>query len=187
MKANKNKYFKASKVETNALVVYFSSKGFQANGVLDKGNTAILAETIAEELNADLFQLVSNNKHYPDDFRPLMDISKKDIDENARPGYLEDVPDFSKYKYIFVGGPAWWFYFPMIVYTFLDNHDLIDKILVPFTTHVGSGLTGIDTHLEELYPDNKILKGLAVIGAYTQDDQNRVRRFVKDWLKEILK
>ena len=29
MKANKNKYFKAAKEETNALVVYFSSKGFQ--------------------------------------------------------------------------------------------------------------------------------------------------------------
>ena len=185
MKANKNKYFKASKKETDTLVVYFSSKGFQANGLLEKGNTAILAEIIANELGADLFQLVSNNKHYPDDFRPLLDISKQDIEANARPGYLEDVPDFSKYKYIFVGGPAWYFYFPMIVYTFLDNHDLKDKILVPFTTHVGSGLTGIDSNLEKQYPNNKILKGLAVIGAYTQDDPERVKRFVKDWLKEI--
>ena len=187
MRANKNKYFKAAKEETNALVVYFSSKGFQANGMLEKGNTAILAEMIAKELQADLFQLVSKDKHYPDDFRPLMDISKKDIEEDARPQYLEDVPNFKKYKYIFVGGPAWFFYFPMIVYTFLDNHDLSHKILIPFTTHVGSGLTGIDTHLEEQYPGNEVFKGLAVIGAYTQEDPDRVKRQVKDWLEDLFK
>lgn len=184
MRANKNKYFKAAKGNSDTLVIYFSAKGFQANGVLNKGNTEILAEIIAEELNADLFQLVSADKHYPDDFRPLVEISQADIKANARPKYLEDVPDFAKYKYILVGGPAWYFYFPMIVYTFLDNHDLTDKILVPFTTHAGSGLTGIDHHLEEQYPNNKILNGLAVNGAYTQEDPERVLKLVKNWIKE---
>ena len=185
MRANKNKYFKPSKKKTDILVVYFSAKGFQATGVLNKGNTEILAEMIAEELGADLFQLVSKDKHYPNDFRPLEGICRKDIETNARPEYIDDVPDFAKYKYIFVGGPAWYFYFPMIVYTFLDNHDLKDKVLVPFTTHVGSGLTGIDQHLEEQYPNNEILKGLAVIGVYPQEYPDRARLFVKNWLKDL--
>ena len=98
MKANKNKYFIAAKHNTDTLVVYFSAKGLQANGILTKGNTAILAENIAEQLNADLFELVSNDKHYPDDYRPLLEISKKDIESNARPMYQEDVPDFAKYN-----------------------------------------------------------------------------------------
>ena len=50
MKAKKSKYFKAAKENTDTLVVYFSAKGFQANGMLTKGNTAILAENIAEQL-----------------------------------------------------------------------------------------------------------------------------------------
>ena len=101
MKEKKSKYFKAAKENTDKLVVYFSAKGFQANGMLTKGNTAILAEIIEDELHADLFELVSNDEHYPNDYRPLLEISKKDIDSNARPMYQEDVPDFAKYKYIF--------------------------------------------------------------------------------------
>ena len=65
MKAKKSKYFKAAKENTDKLVVYFSAKGFQANGMLTKGNTAILAEIIRDELHADLFELVSNDEHYP--------------------------------------------------------------------------------------------------------------------------
>ena len=185
MKANKNKYFKAAKAETDTLVVYFSAKGFQANGMLTKGNTANLAEIIAKESNADLFELVSNDKHYPDDYRPLLEISKKDIESNARPMYQEDVPDFTKYKKVFIGGPAWFFYWPMINYTFLDNHDLTNKTLVPFATHAGSGLKGIDDHLIEMYPNNKVLKGISVNGYDTQADKEHVKKVVRNWLNEI--
>ena len=78
MKAKKSKYFKAAKSNTDKLVVYFSAKGFQANGMLTKGNTANLAEIIRDELHADLFQLVSIDEHYPNDYRPLLEISKKE-------------------------------------------------------------------------------------------------------------
>lgn len=186
MKANKNKYFVAAKNNTDALVVYFSAKGVQANGILTKGNTASLAEIIADELNADLFELVSNDKHYPDDYRPLLEISKKDIESNARPMYQEDVPDFAKYKKVFIGGPAWFFYWPMINYTFLDKHDLTNKTLIPFATHAGSGLKGIDDHLIEMYPKNKVLKGISINGYDTQNDKDHVKRVVNNWLKEIL-
>lgn len=186
MKAKKSKYFKAAKSNTDKLVVYFSAKGFQANGMLTKGNTAILAEIIKDELHADLFELVSNDEHYPNDYRPLLEISKKDIDSNARPMYQEDVPDFAKYKYIFIGGPAWFFYWPMINYTFLDNHDLTDKTLIPFATHAGSGLKGIDDHLIEMYPNNKVLKGISINGSDTQADKDHVKKVIKNWLTSIL-
>lgn len=185
MKAKKNKYFIAAKKDSDKLVVYFSAKGFQANGMLTKGNTANLAEIIADELDADLFQLVSNDKHYPDDYRPLLEISKHDIEENARPMYQEDVPDFSKYNTVYIGGPAWFFYWPMINYTFLDNHDLTNKTLVPFATHAGSGLKGIDDHLIEMYPKNKVLKGISINGMDTQGDKEHVKLVVRNWLKEI--
>ena len=186
MKANKNKYFIAAKNATDTLVVYFSAKGLQANGILTKGNTAILAENIAEELNADLFELVSNDKHYPDDYRPLLEISKQDLENNARPMYQEDVPDFAKYKKVFIGGPAWYFYWPMINYTFLDKHDLTNKTLIPFATHAGSGLKGIDDHLIEMYPKNKVLKGISINGYDAQNDKDHVKRVINNWLKEIL-
>ena len=186
MKEKKSKNFKAAKETTDKLEDYLSVKGFQANGMLTKGNAAILAEIIRDELHADLFELVSNDEHYPNDYRPLLEISKKDIDSNARPMYQEDVPDFAKYKYIFIGGPAWFFYWPMINYTFLDNHDLTDKTLIPFATHAGSGLKGIDDHLIEMYPNNKVLKGISINGSDTQADKNHVKKVIKNWLTSIL-
>lgn len=185
MKAKKSKYFTAAKSNSDTLVVYFSAKGLQANGVLTKGNTANLAEIIADELHADLFELVSNDNHYPDDYRPLIEISKKDIEDNARPMYLEDVPDFNKYSKVYIGGPAWFFYWPMINYTFLEKHDLTNKTLVPFATHAGSGLKGIDDHLSQMFPKNKILKGISINGFDTQTDKEYVKKVVKNWLNEI--
>ncbi|MBQ8986029.1 MAG: hypothetical protein IJ100_02120 [Lachnospiraceae bacterium] len=44
---------------SDALVIYFSRTGEQyVVGVIDKGNTAIVAEMIAEETGADLFEVL---------------------------------------------------------------------------------------------------------------------------------
>ena len=74
----------------------------------------------------------------------------------------------------------------MINYTFLDNHDLTDKTLIPFATHAGSGLKGIDDHLIEMYPNNKVLKGISINGSDTQADKNHVKKVIKNWLTSIL-
>ena len=74
----------------------------------------------------------------------------------------------------------------MINYTFLDKHDLTNKTLIPFATHAGSGLKGIDDHLIEMYPKNKVLKGISINGFDAQTDKDHVKRVINNWLKEIL-
>ena len=57
-----------SKTETvsGILVVYFSRTGEQYTvGVIDHGNTAIVAEMIAEDTGADLFEVLPADDHYP--------------------------------------------------------------------------------------------------------------------------
>ena len=59
---------KPSDTDTSSgiLVLYFSRTGEQYNvGVIDKGNTAIVAEMIADETGADLFEVLPVNDHYP--------------------------------------------------------------------------------------------------------------------------
>ena len=171
-----------------SLVVYFSRTGEQYTvGVIDKGNTAIVAEMIAEAAGADLFELLPADDRYPMTYAELTDAAKREQNENARPEYAGETPDLSGYDTIFIGAPVWWGDWPMILYTFFEkNADaLAGKTLVPFSTHEGSGLSGFDKKLGKVCPDSDILKGLAIRGNDCQNRQDSVREDVADWLGEL--
>ena len=79
-----------SESSSDALVIYFSRTGEQYTvGVIDKGNTAIVAEMIAEETGADLFEVLPEDDHYPMTYDALTDVAKQEQNDNARPVYAE--------------------------------------------------------------------------------------------------
>ena len=171
---------------TGILVLYFSRTGEQYNvGVIDKGNTAIVAEMIADETGADLFEVLPVDDHYPMTYDALTDVAKQEQNDKARPQYQGELPDLSDYDTIFVGAPFWWGDWPMIMYTVFENNDFSGKSLIPFSTHEGSGLSGFDKKLQSACPDAEVLKGLAIRGRDTQNDQDEVRESVQGWLKEL--
>ena len=171
---------------SKVLVVYFSRTGEQYGvGVIEKGNTEIVAEMVAELAGADLYQVVPAEDYYPMTYNELTDVAKKEQNEKARPAYSATVPDLSGYDTIFVGAPVWWGDWPMIMYTFFENEDLSGKTLIPFCTHAGSGLSGFDKKLASACPDSTVLNGLAINGADTQNDPDSVRRKVSDWLSGL--
>lgn len=91
------------------LVVYFSRTGEQYTvGVIDHGNTAVVAEMIADETGADLFEVLPVDDHYPMTYAELTDVAKKEQNDKARPAYAGEVPDLSQYDTIFIGAPVWW-------------------------------------------------------------------------------
>lgn len=167
------------------LVVYFSRTGEQYTvGVIDKGNTAIVAEAIAEKTGADLFEIIPEDDHYPMTYKELTDVAKREQNSNARPGYKGELPDLSKYDTIFIGAPVWWGDWPMIMYTFFENNSsaLSGKKLIPFSTHEGSGLSGFDKKLASAVPGSTVLKGLAVRGNDCQNNKDSVRAKVNEWV-----
>ena len=167
------------------LVVYFSRTGEQYTvGVIDHGNTAIVAEMIADETGADLFEVLPEDDHYPMTYAELTDVAKKEQNDKARPAYAGDAPDLSQYDTIFIGAPVWWGDWPMIMYTFFEENAeaLAGKNLVPFSTHEGSGLSGFDKKLSSVIPGSTVLKGLAIRGNDCQNKQDSVRESVKDWI-----
>ena len=178
----------ASAEEKNdVLVIYFSRTGEQYQvGVIDKGNTAIVAEMIAEKTGADLFEIIPETD-YPYTYNELLDVAKKEQREKARPAIKGDLPDLSQYKTIFIGAPVWWNDWPMIMYTFFENNveELAGKSLVPFTTHGGAGLSGFDKKLQSVCKDSQILTGLAISGKDAQNDQDKVRSTVNNWLSSL--
>ena len=171
---------------SDVLVIYFSRTGEQYTvGVIDKGNTAIVAEMIAEETGAELFEVLPEEDYYPYTYNELTDVAKKEQNEKARPAYQGTLPDLGAYSTIFIGAPVWWGDWPMIMYTVFESNDFSGKTLIPFSTHEGSGLSGFDKKLQSSCQDAEVLKGLAVRGNDAQNNQDKVRESVNSWLKEL--
>ena len=172
---------------SDILVLYFSRTGEQYTvGVIDKGNSAIVAEMIAEQTGADLFEVLPVDDHYPMTYNALTDVAKQEQNAKARPEYAkEDQPDFSHYETIFVGAPVWWGDWPMIMYTVFENNDFSGKKLIPFSTHEGSGLSGFDRKLQNACPDAEVLIGLAIRGNDCQNRQDSVKQSVEAWLSGL--
>lgn len=168
--------------DSSILVAFFSHTGENHNvGVIEKGNTHIIAEMIAEETGADLFEIETVNP-YPDAYDECTDVAKQEQKDNARPEIVDPPENLDGYDTVFIGYPIWWGDLPMAVYTFLESYDFAGKTLIPFCTHEGSGLSGTKGSIEEACSGATVLDGLAVQGSVAQNEREEARAEVKEWL-----
>ncbi|MGT2637833.1 flavodoxin [Streptococcus ratti] len=170
--------------DNDVLVVYFSRTKGVSDGPLKTGHTKVIADHIAKATKADEYEIVPQ-KPYPDDYEETADQAREEQEEDARPAIANDLPDISGYETIFIGSPVWWSEYPMIVRTFLDAEaeELADKTLIPFTTHLGSGLGNTQEQLESQFPNAKVLDGFSIRGE--EETVKNAKNEVNDWLKEI--
>ncbi|AUI72233.1 hypothetical protein COSHB9_17800 [Companilactobacillus alimentarius] len=162
------------------LVVYFSRKEGVSGGPLKVGNTKVIADYIQQHTGADEYEIKAA-KSYPKGYQATADQAQKEQENNARPKIKGSLPDVSKYDTVFVGAPVWWGEYPMIVRTFLDATDLNGKTVIPFTTHMGSGLGNTQEQLEKQYPKAKVRKGLGVEGTEAKNSKGTVDK----WLNKL--
>ena len=173
-----------SKPSGKILVAYFSRADDNYNvGVIEKGNTKILAEMIAAETGADIFE-IKPAKNYPTDYKECTEVAKAEKEENARPEIVGKVENFSDYDTIFLGYPIWWGDMPMAVYTFLEQENFTGKKIIPFCTHEGSGLGGTEKFISDK-TKAEVLSGLAIRGSIAQNDKDKTKSEVDAWLKNL--
>lgn len=167
------------------LVVYFSRTGEEYNvGKITKGNTAIVAEDIAQKVGGDTFEIKPATP-YPDEYEPCTEIAKRELESNTRPALAKNIDNLAQYDTIFLGFPIWWGDMPMVVYTFLESGDFGGKTIIPFCTHGGSGLGNTERVIEKTCPNAKVLDGLAIVGKLCQDEPVAVAKDVDAWLKGL--
>lgn len=172
------------KEDSKILIAYFSRADENyAVGYIEKGNTAIIAEMIAEGTGGELFH-IERATSYPADYKECTDEAKQEQNDNARPALAED-KDISEYDVIFLGYPIWWADMPMPVYTFLEGHDFSGKTIIPFCTHEGSGLSGTEKSIENICVDSEILDGLSIKGTDAQNSQDEAKKIVNEWLGSL--
>lgn len=92
---------------SHMLVAYFSLAGEQYGvGVIEEGNTSIIAHMIAEQTGADLFEIEAVTP-YPTSQSELLEVSQQEMADNARPEIAGTVDNMEDYDTIFIGYPNW--------------------------------------------------------------------------------
>ena len=166
-----------------SLVVFFSRTGenFFPDGikVIEKGNTHIAAEMIAEVVDAELFEIKAADA-YSDVYKECAARAKQEWDEDARPEIVEDI-DISAYEVIYLGYPNWCGTMPMPVWTFVEKHDFTGKVICPFCTNEGSGLANSIADLEKLAPTADRKEGLSIKGSQVQN----ARESIEEWIAKL--
>ena len=139
------------------LVAYFSASGV----------TAKVAETLAEAIGADIFEIEPKVPYTEADLNWMDKKARSTIEMNnpvSRPEIAVKRENMSDYDTIFVGFPIWWYVAPTIINTFLESYDMTGKTIIPFATSGGSGMGRTN---EKLLPsckgakllDGKVFKG----------------------------
>lgn len=166
------------------LVAFFSRTGENyAVGHIEQGNTHIVAELIASATGGTLFRIEPATP-YPDDYRACTEVAQREKRSKARPALVGDIAA-EEFDVIFLGYPNWWGDLPMPVYTFLEQHDWQGKVVIPFCTHEGSGLSDTENRLRAACRGASVLNGLAVRGSVAQNEREKARKQVLEWLKQL--
>ena len=124
-----------TETEGKTLVVYYSASG----------NTAEVAQIIADTLSADTFELIPTTPYTSEDLNWTVDGSRVNLeheDETLRDIALESVtPDnWDDYDTVFIGYPIWWGIAAWPVNHFVTDNDFSGKTVIPFCTSASSGL-----------------------------------------------
>ena len=183
-----------SAVHGDTLVVYFSRVGntdfpddidavssatlSRKDGEL-KGNAQLMAEWMADEAGADLFEIQTEST-YPIDYRETTDVAKREQNENARPVLKTHFDDFDGYSFVYLVFPNWWADLPMPLYSFFDEYDFAGKTIYVSITHEGSGFSRTVGTIQSLEPDALVVEGISIRGASVPDSEDTVRQFVRD-------
>ena len=126
------------------------------------GTTKKVAEMIAEDAKADLYEIESKISYTKDDLDWMDKKSRSSVemrDKKYRPEIMEKEMDMSSYDEILLGFPIWWYVAPTIINTFLESYDFSGKKIILFATSGGSGFGNTVKELQPSAPDAVITEG----------------------------
>ncbi len=124
-----------SSSNSKTLVVYYSATG----------STKAVAETIADAIGADLFEITPVDPYTSDDLNWTNGNSRVSVehdDESKRYVSLTKTTpnNWADYDTVFIGYPIWWGIAAWPVNNFITGNDFTGKTVIPFCTSASSGL-----------------------------------------------
>lgn len=128
---------------SKTLVVYYSAQT----------HTRRVAERVAKNLNADIFEIVPVDVYSEDDLNwnnTSSRVCKEHDDESLRDIKLKttNVPNWEDYDTIILGYPIWWAIAAWPTDAFVKANDFTGKTVIPFCTSYSSGIGQSDKLLK---------------------------------------
>lgn len=159
--------------EGKALVVYYSASG----------NTRRVAEFVANELDADTFEIIPVEAYSEADLN-WRDRSSR-VNQEHDDASLQDielvsteVPNWSDYDTVLFGYPLWWREAPWVVNRFINNNDFTGKTVIPFCTSTSNGIGDSGIHLAEMAGTGTWLDGMRF-------NENPSEDSVREWARGL--
>lgn len=172
--------------EKRILVTFFSrTDGMPAgadcvtHATPEVGNTSVVAQSIAEALGADRFE-IRTTRRYPVLHRENSREAEAEMKAEARPALAVTLPDIAAYDVIFVGYPIWWYQEPMVIRSFLEAVDWAGKTVVPFCTSMAVGIEKSRDNLRRLCSGATVLDGCRF-----ETEQTDTARKAAQWAKSL--
>lgn len=154
------------------LVAYFSASGV----------TAAVAKTLADAVNADLYEIRPATPYSNADLNwsdKNSRSSREAADPKARPALADTEANIAAYDTIFLGFPIWWYVAPHIVNSFLESYDFSGKTIVVFATSGGSGIGDTMAELKPSCADSvKWVRGDIL-------SRRQTREQLTDWVNRL--
>ena len=131
--------------DSNVLVVYFSATG----------STQAVAQTIADTLEADIFEIEPSDPYTSEDLNwtdAESRVNAEHEDTSLRDVALvsDTVENWDSYDTVFIGYPIWWGIAAWPVSSFVAANNFAGKTVIPFCTSSSSGLGESGDLLAEL-------------------------------------
>ena len=144
------------------------------------GNTRVIALQIRRAVRADVFE-IEPAEPYPEDYEATVSQAQGERDSGFRPPLKAGGPAIRAYDVVFLGFPVWGETAPPVIRSFLSQHDLAGKTLVPFITHGGYGQGRSMSVLRQHAPQARILDPFVM----EADQERRTLTQVSRWLSGV--
>ena len=156
-------------------------------------NTKAIAEIIQRNVGGTLVALQLETP-YPENYQATVQQVVKENETGYLPPLKTKIDSIEKYDAIFLGFPTWDMKMPPPMKSFLHQHKLSGKTVIPFNTNAGYGVgSGFQTVIE-LCPDSKVLEGFEMKGGVERgavyfvikdEKAKEAETKVKKWLEKI--
>lgn len=158
--------------ESSILVAYYSAQG----------HTESVANTLADELNADTFVITPTQPYTREDLNYNNDdsrVSTEHLDENRHVELETITPDnFDSYDTILIGYPIWWAYAAWVIDDFVTENDFSGKTVIPFCTSASSPLGESGTLLADMAGTGDWQEGIRFSSSVDEEE-------VRQWANEL--
>ena len=152
------------------LIIYYSHSGI----------TKKVAQQIQKLTGAALYEITPETP-YPSEYSEVVDQAKKEINAGYRPPLKGELPSIGAYDVVFIGSPNWWSTIAPPVASLAEKLDFQGKIVAPFFTHGGGGLSNCDRDLKKVVKNGKVSAPLVLRDKRVSDNNSEVAA----WLKEL--